>query len=171
MGEHQFDYSDLLNELRCHTTEWLEGRRGWLVREQRRLHIEELAVLGVLDERGRIDDALAAKDGKSVRDVRRARKTAKNLADQPNLANAAARGRVSEGQLHHLWPRSWGSTDHIWNLATVCAHHHRQLVPQGETLLLGNPNNPAGLSLVHRDDLPMLAELAATEARAGPEAA
>ena len=67
-------------------------------------------------------------------------------------------------EVHHLWPRSWGGTDHIWNLATVCTHHHRQLAPQGPKLLLGNPNNPAGLSLVDRDDLPVLAELAATEA-------
>jgi hypothetical protein len=30
---------------------------------------------------------------------------------------------------------------------------------------LGNPNNPAGLSLVHRDDLPALAQLAAEQAQ------
>jgi hypothetical protein len=35
-------------------------------------------------------------------------------------------------------------------------------------LLLGNPNHPAGLSLVDRDDLPKLAQLAATRSRAGP---
>ena len=53
----------------------------------------------------------------------------------------------------------------------VCTIHHPQLVPQGPLLLLGNPNHPAGLSLIHRDDLPTLAELAATHARAGPDAA
>jgi hypothetical protein len=70
-------------------------------------------------------------------------------------------------QIHHLWPRSWGGTDQIWNLAAVCPPHHRQLAPQGDLLLLGNPNNPAGLTLIHRDDLPKLAQHTA-EARAGP---
>ncbi|MFA5883425.1 MAG: DUF222 domain-containing protein [Acidimicrobiia bacterium] len=74
-------------------------------------------------------------------------------------------------EVHHLWPRSWGGTDDLWNLAAVCTIHHAQLAPQGPLLLLGNPNNPAGLSLIHRDDLPQLAELAAAQARAGPEAA
>ena len=74
-------------------------------------------------------------------------------------------------EIHHLWPRSWGGTDTIANLAAVCTTHHARLAPQGVTLLLGNPNNPAGLSLVHRDDLPALAQLAEQEARAGPEAA
>ncbi|MFA5882798.1 MAG: hypothetical protein WDA60_03010 [Acidimicrobiia bacterium] len=380
MGEHRFDFSGLLVELRCHTTGWLEARREWLVREQRRLHVEELAVLRVLDERGRVDDSFAQADGVSVRDVRRKRATARNLERQPNVANAAAKGDLSEEQLdqvtrlvdpddpasderwaeegsswspqdlatrvraqrkptmedaaarraarelrywrnqdsgmldgrfsladvdgalfesvfdemieklrpakgqawetrenrgadalvdlcrnyahvqaqsgpaphftvlvppegpatvagiplpdamvealraeakiepvlvdhtgapvvvgrvesvlsektkrvvkqrdgkcrwpgcdrrvglevHHCWPSSWGGTDEKWNLATVCTVHHPQLAPQGPLLLLGNPNNPAGLSLIHRDDLPQLADLAATRARAGPEAA
>ncbi|MFA5885609.1 MAG: hypothetical protein WDA60_17295 [Acidimicrobiia bacterium] len=391
MSEHAFDssgfdYSGLLDELRCHTTEWLEGRRGWLVREQRRLHVEELAVLRVLDERGRVDDSFAEKDGVSTRDVRRKRATARNLERQPNVAGAAARGDLSDDQLdrvsdlvdpddpgsderwakdgpkwspadladqvrtqrkptvedaaarrtarllrywwnqdagmldgrfslpdidgavfesvfnemidrmgpakgqpwesrehrgadalvelcrahadrdantqnastsgnrahfvvhvpthgpatvagiplpdamverlrgdakiepvltgddgepiavgrtesvlsektkrvvrqrdgkcrwpgcdrrvglevHHCWPSSWGGTDDLWNLAAVCTIHHPQLAPQGPLLLLGNPNNPAGLSLIHRDDLPALADLATTRARAGPEAA
>jgi hypothetical protein len=33
-------------------------------------------------------------------------------------------------------------------------------------MLLGNPNHPAGLSLIDRDDLPTLAQLAADHARA-----
>ena len=74
-------------------------------------------------------------------------------------------------QVHHLWPSSWGGSDEIWNLATVCAVHHARLAPQGRLLLLGNPNNPAGLSLIDRDDLPKLAQLAADRARAGSEAA
>jgi hypothetical protein len=74
-------------------------------------------------------------------------------------------------QVHHLWPSSWGGSDEIWNLATVCAVPHAQLAPQGRWLLLGTPNNPARLSLIDRDDLPKLATLAADRARAGPEAA
>jgi hypothetical protein len=50
----------------------------------------------------------------------------------------------------------------------VCTSHHADLVPQGRLLLLGNPNDPAGLTLVDRDDLPALATLAAEQARAGP---
>jgi len=73
--------------------------------------------------------------------------------------------------VHHLWPSSWDGPDELWNLAAVCWHHHHQLAPQGRWLLLGNPNNPAGLSLIDRDDLPRLATLAADQARAGPSAA
>ena len=71
-------------------------------------------------------------------------------------------------EVHHLWPVSWGGADDRWNLATVCTSHHADLVPQGRLLLLGNPNDPAGLTLVDRDDLPALATLAAEQARAGP---
>jgi hypothetical protein len=75
--------------------------------------------------------------------------------------------------VHHLGPASWGGGDELANLATVCWTHHHQLAPQGHLLLLGNPNNPAGLSLLDRDDLPTLAQLTAehARARAGPEAA
>ena len=370
-----FDFQDLLNDLRCHSTEWLAERREWLVREQRRLQVEELGVLAVLDERGAVDDSLAGKDGTRTRDVRRKRATAKNLKKQPNLAKAAAKGKLSQEQLDHasdlagddpdederwannapdwspedlakkvreqrtptaedgaarrtarelrfwwrpdhgmldgrfslpdidgaifesvmndliermrpakgqpwdtrehrgadalvelcrshtarrsddttsapaphlivqvplhgpatvagvplpdamverlraqakvepvlvdddgepitvgrvestlsektkrvvrqrdrkcrwpgceqrVWPVSWGGSDELWNLAAVCWHHHHQLAPQGRWLLLGNPNHPAGLSLIDRDDLPQLATLAADHARAGPEAA
>jgi hypothetical protein len=74
-------------------------------------------------------------------------------------------------EVHHLWPRSWDGSDEKWNLASVCTTHHADLVPQGPLLLFGNPNNPAGLRLIHRDDLPALADLAAAHARAGPDAA
>jgi hypothetical protein len=382
MAEHQFDFSGLLDDLRCRTSEWLEERRGWLVREQRRLRVEELAVLAVLDERGRIDDSLAATDGATTRAVRRKQATARKLKWQPNVADAAAQGKLSDEQLdrivdlaegdpnaearwavegpgwspealaaelrrktrptaedamarwaarelrywwnqdsgmldgrfslpdidgatvekvlndmiermrpakgeqwdtrehrgadalvelcrvyadrdhdaptsgtrahivvhvpprgpatvagvplpdemverlraeariepllldeqgeptvvgrsesvlsektkrvvkqrdghcrypgcdrriglqvHHCWPASWGGSDEIWNLATVCSVHHARLAPQGRTLLLGNPNHPAGLALIDRDDLPRLATLAADPARAGPRRA
>jgi hypothetical protein len=90
-----------LNDLRCHSTEWLEELREWLVREQRRLAVEELGVLAVLGERGAVDDSLAGKDGTRTRDVRRKRKTAEKLKRQPKLAKAAARGKLSEEQLNH----------------------------------------------------------------------
>jgi len=390
--EHMFDHTPSeppaefgarCDELRCHTTEWLERRREWLVREQRRLRVEELAVVRVLDDRGRIDDTLAAHDGVSLRELRQTVATARALEDLPAIAQVAAEGRLSDAQLaqvvrvadatdeaewaqrapgwspadlaqkarelrtptiedaaarraarelrwwwdadqgmlrlrgalpdvdgatfelvlkqmiqsmsppkgqpwesferrgadalmtlvqtyrerrtdetttvpgahlivhvpmegpatvagiplpdamvetlrasariepvlvdahgerhaigrteaaisakkrravlardakcrvpgcdvrgpldvHHLIPRSWGGTDELSSLAAVCTgggRHHGMLVPHGPYLLLGNPNQPDGLALVHRDDLPALAQLAARQSRAGPDAA
>ena len=64
-------------------------------------------------------------------------------------------------QVHHLWPASWGGTDNQSNLGAVCVgggtNHHDQLAPHGPYLLLGNPNRPDGLRIVHRDELPALA--------------
>jgi ABC-type cobalamin transport system ATPase subunit len=74
-------------------------------------------------------------------------------------------------EVHHCWPRSWGGSDERWNLASVCTTHHARLAPQGQLLLLGNPNNPNGLSLLPTADLPALAQLAEERARAGPHAA
>jgi hypothetical protein len=47
----------------------------------------------------------------------------------------------------HLQPSSWGGTDDIANLAAVCPSHHALLVPHGELVLDGNPNQPDGLTL------------------------
>ena len=69
-------------------------------------------------------------------------------------------------QVHHLWPASWGGSDDLYNLACLCPSHHALMAPQGRTLVLGNPNNPAGLTLIDRDDLPKLAQLAAEQSRA-----
>jgi hypothetical protein len=57
--------------------------------------------------------------------------------------------------VHHLRPRSWGGSDDISNLAAVCVAggHHQMLVPHGPWALVGNPNQPDGLQLVHLDDL------------------
>lgn len=74
-------------------------------------------------------------------------------------------------EVHHLWPASWGGADHFSNLATVCVTHHTRLVPQGPWLLVGNPNAPNGLRLVHRDELTRLAQHRGAKPRAGPGAA
>jgi hypothetical protein len=59
-------------------------------------------------------------------------------------------------QVHHLVPRSWGGGDDLANLAAVCTgggtDHHTKLVPHGPWTLTGNPNQPHGLRLVHRDE-------------------
>jgi hypothetical protein len=50
-------------------------------------------------------------------------------------------------QVHHLTPSSWGGADDIGNLAAVCPPHHSLLIPHGDYILEGNPNQPDGLSL------------------------
>jgi len=50
-------------------------------------------------------------------------------------------------QVHHLHPSSWGGPDDIANLAAVCPYHHGLLVPHGDHVLEGNPNQPDGLHL------------------------
>src|SRR4051812_10348165 len=97
--EHMFDYSLRLDELRSYSTERLEARRAELVGEHRRLSVEELAVTVVLDERGRVNDAMAAADGVPVRSFRERVATARALEDLPCLAAAAHAGAVSPEQL------------------------------------------------------------------------
>ena len=94
-----FDYGDRLDELRCHTSEWLAARRSELVAEQRRLRVEELAVVAVFDERGAVDDAMAVADGVSVHTWRDTVATARALEELPCLADAAHAGTVSPEQL------------------------------------------------------------------------
>jgi hypothetical protein len=50
-------------------------------------------------------------------------------------------------QVHHLEPSSWGGPDDISNLAAVCPYHHGLLIPHGDQVLEGNPNQPDGLTL------------------------
>jgi len=116
-GDHpakRFDYSLLLDGLRCRETAWLEARRAWLVREQRRLRVEELAVVAVLDERGRVDDTLAGTDGVSVREVRDTLQTARLLADRPAIAAVAAAGQLSGAQLSEVVRIADPATDAVW---------------------------------------------------------
>ena len=94
-----FDVGERLSELRCQPTEWLRTRRDELVREQRRLRVEELAVTRVLDERGQIDDSIAGRDGVSCRSVRETVKTARALEYLPEVAAAAHAGSLSGEQL------------------------------------------------------------------------
>ena len=123
---------------------------------------------------------VARLDGRSLRGVgeprthprRRPRRSRHDRTrQQPRCrTRSPARSRLRDGhcrwpgcdrrtglQVHHLWPRSWGGTDDIANLAAVCVgggtDHHAQLVPHGHLLLLGNPNQPDGLRLITRDQL------------------
>jgi hypothetical protein len=55
--------------------------------------------------------------------------------------------------VHHLRPKSWGGSDDPSNLAAVASTHHRMLIPHGPWALVGNPNRPDGLQLVHLNNL------------------
>jgi hypothetical protein len=55
--------------------------------------------------------------------------------------------------VHHLRPRTWGGSDEISNLAAVASVHHPMLIPNGTYALVGNPNLPDGLQMIHVDDL------------------
>jgi len=109
-----FDIRDHLDELRCRPTEWLRARRAELVREERRLRVERLAVTRVLDERDALDEDLPARDGVSERTAREAKETARALERLPHVAGAAHAGRLSGEQLGHVAQLADESTDAEW---------------------------------------------------------
>jgi hypothetical protein len=73
--------------------------------------------------------------------------------------------------VHHLRPRTWGGSDDISNLAAVASVHHPMLIPNGPFALVGNPNLPDGLQMVHVDDLTpeQAAQVGLPARRAGPK--
>jgi hypothetical protein len=83
-----FDVADHLDELRTWPTERLVAQHEHFVREQRRLLLEDLDVLRVLDERGQIDPTVG-RDGESARTVREKLETARALESLPAIAAAA----------------------------------------------------------------------------------
>ena len=76
-------------------------------------------------------------------------------------------------QVHHLRPKSWGGSDEPSNLATVASVHHPMLIPNGPYALVGNPNPPDGLRMVHIDDFTPdeVKQVGLPPRRAGPNAA
>jgi hypothetical protein len=109
-----FDIGEHLDGLRCRPTHWLAERRDEVVREQRRLHVEELALTRVLDERGAIDETIAGHDGTSVRSVREALETARALESLPRVAAAAHAGTLSAEQLAPVAMLADEHTDEEW---------------------------------------------------------
>ena len=214
-----FDYGVELEELRRHRTEWLRAERTRVVTEQRRLHVRELAVTRVLDERGALgplpDATVSARTAKATVDV------ARELESLPAIAAAAASGSVSWDQLqplveiatpdsdrewaarapglapidlqripadverhvrlrdlhcrtpgceethglqlHHMDPVCRGGGNEVGAdmLVMVCCRDHPMYEPHGPWRLVGDPEQPDGLRLVHRDE-------ALAEARAEP---
>ncbi len=109
-----FDVGACLDELRCRPTEWLAARRDALVGEQRRLRVEELAVTRVLDERGALDDSMAARDGVSVRSVRETVECARALESLPEVAAVAHAGGLSNEQLASVAQLADEASDREW---------------------------------------------------------
>jgi hypothetical protein len=93
-----FDVGVHLDELRSWPTERLIAHHDRLVREVRRLQLEDLDVMLVMDERGRID-ASVGRDGESARTVREKLETARGLESLPAIAAAAHAGDLSLEQL------------------------------------------------------------------------
>jgi hypothetical protein len=112
--ERTFDYRDRIAELACRPTAWLLERRAELLREQRRLRVEELAVTAVLDERGALDETTAARDGVSLDHVRERVETARALESLPAVAAVAHAGGLSDQQLAPLVRLADEESDREW---------------------------------------------------------
>ena len=103
----------LVDELRTHSTQWLEARRREVIGAQRELHAEELAILRVLDERGRIDPSIGSA-GESSRTVRDKVETARALESLPAIGKVALDGRLSDEQLSSVARLADGESDREW---------------------------------------------------------
>src|SRR4029077_4755796 len=108
-----FDVVDHLDELRSWPTDRLLARRREVVRAKRRLEIEELDILRVLDERGRVDPALGDQ-GESPRTLRDKLETARRLESLPEIAAAAYEGDLSAEQLSSVTKLADEDSDGEW---------------------------------------------------------
>jgi hypothetical protein len=112
-----FDIAEHLDNLRCHPTAWLHTRRAELVREQRALFTEQLAITWVLDERHAIDttsETMERRDGVAPRTVRAELDMARQLGELPAIAAAAHAGALSLDQLKPLVEVATPETDAAW---------------------------------------------------------
>ena len=108
-----FDVGIHLDELRSWSTDRLFAHHEHLVREQRRLQLEDLDVLRVLDERGQIDVSVG-RDGESARTVREKVETARALESLPAVAAAAHAGTLSDEQLAEVVKLADEHSDAEW---------------------------------------------------------
>jgi hypothetical protein len=106
-------FDALVDGFRNRSSEWLQARRGELVNEQRRLHSEELAIIRVLDERGRIDARLGD-HGDSPHTVRQKLETARRLEHLPDIGAAACEGQLSDEQLDQVVQLADEESDTYW---------------------------------------------------------
>ncbi|MFI5046885.1 MAG: HNH endonuclease [Acidimicrobiia bacterium] len=108
------DVRDRADGLRVRETSWLRARRAELVRVQRQARAEELAIVGILDERGALDACEAGAAGVSARVERDTVETARALESLPAIAAVAAEGRLSDEQLAALTQLADETTDRQW---------------------------------------------------------
>jgi hypothetical protein len=108
-----FDIADHLDELRCWPTDRLVSRRDDLIGVQRQARVEELAIVRILDERGRIDPTLDD-HGESARTVRDTVETARRLESLPEIAAAAYEGVLSTEQLSSVTKLADEFSDAEW---------------------------------------------------------
>ena len=109
-----FEWSEAVDTFRCWETPALTARRDALLVEQRRIETEILAVTLVLDERGQVDDSLAARDGVNLRDLRVSVETARAFDSLPEIASAAGDGRLSVDQAREAVKVADPRSDREW---------------------------------------------------------
>jgi Domain of unknown function (DUF222) len=109
-----FVVSERLDEMRSWPTDRLAAHRDEMVREQRRLRVEELTAVRVLDERGQIDVGMAGRDGVSERTMRESVETARALESLPAVAAAAYAGDLSGEQLGSVVALADQESDAEW---------------------------------------------------------
>jgi hypothetical protein len=108
-----FDIGIHLDELRSWPTNRLLAHHEELLRDVRRLQLEDLDVLRVLDERGQIDVSVG-RDGESARTVAEKVETARALESLPAVAAAAHAGTLSDEQLTEVVKLADEETDAEW---------------------------------------------------------
>ena len=108
-----FEIADHLDELRCWPTERLVTRRDELIGVQRQARVEELAIVRILDERGRIDPTVGD-HGESARTARDTVETARRLESLPEIAAAAYEGALSSEQLRAVTKLADEASDGEW---------------------------------------------------------
>jgi hypothetical protein len=108
-----FDVGNHLDALRSWPTDRLLAHHDELVRDVRRLQLEDLDVLAVLDERGQIDVSVG-RDGESARVLRDKMETARTLESLPAIAAAAHAGELSSEQLDEVVKLADEHSDAEW---------------------------------------------------------
>ena len=109
----QYMFDVLVDELRTHSTAWLESRRCEVIGAQRELYAEELAIVRVLDERGRIDPTIGS-NGESAQTVHDKVETARALESLPAIGSVAMDGGFSDEQLSQVVKLADGESDREW---------------------------------------------------------
>jgi hypothetical protein len=108
----RFDFARRVQDLMDHPTNVLRAMRDDLVHEQRRLHIEELAVTRVLDARNALGAMPTAQV--SARTATATIQAARALESLPEVAAAAHAGALSWDQLQPLVEVATPGSDTEW---------------------------------------------------------